>query len=548
MATQSGSIELCRFLLQTTSLFHEDSTLRAALWASLDQAETNLNVSLMEALYSLFVKDYGLSLNPNTVAMSNGLVPGYHVLYRTEAAGRLIMASQPISLLDLTPTQRFSEIVGFFGLPADTFMAQLCQENSGDPATSTDSDGKTALHWAAAHFGEWSFRCDRNLPYLLDSSDPLDRSESYMKLASRLVAMGADVHALWHSGIETKDPRMTKDTEVDPFISFLGGLFVNSWQHNWKLTTLSHAVSSWGEMLMEGGCSLPEYIATENVSLRQLRYSVYDDKYRELRVLGLVLNGESKLALEVVNVARVPIYTLQPRYVSGAWPLALPSLLPDAITWDPWQCDEIDGFRWFHSGNVKITSALYQVKATECRNDSDQSFRQARQQLFDKSQDDHGIYAGIITREAKAHQTRTDTKPRIYTRTLRRRAVSVPCFTTIPQDEQWTPYWTSRSGLYTCFHKCLFDSRWAHSHRSFRRCMQWHSRDVISKDIHSVEPGEIGWVRWLLSSEDHVPQARRYAERFCPNKLHKVEETLERATDRARMAMGPKRWEDVSGA
>jgi hypothetical protein len=552
MAAQSGSLELCRLLLQTTSLFHDESIMRQALWHSLRRVSEN--PPQIEALYNLYVGEYGMELDPRAIAWG-GFDPDTHILYRTEASIRMIMASQPFLLANLPPAHRFSQVVGSSGLPADMFMTQLCQSSSGNPATNTDSDGKTALHWAAAYFGEWSFRYVYELQHLRKVSDPLDRRESYMKLASRLVAMGADVHALWQpSELDTEDPRMTRDTEVDPFVSFLAGVFAK-WMHRWRLTTLSHAVASWGEMLMEGGCSLPRYIATENVSLRHLRYSIYDDDDRELRVLRLVLNEESKLALEVALVVSVPVYKLQPSYVSGAWPLTLPSHVPDTIIWGPWpSLDELEYFRWVRGQAVKITSALYRIKPllmADWKNDLEDSFRRSRREVFDDSQDDHGILAGIITRELKAHQSRTDTKTYTHNHSRRRRAVSVPGFKTIPKDENSTHQMICASTSYSVlrtFHKCVFDSRWALHHGSFRRCMQGDTRDVLYNHIFSAEPGESRWERWLLSSEDHVPQARRHAERLCPKKLHIVETTLERATDRARMAMGPKRLEDVSGA
>ena len=53
------------------------------------------------------------------------------------------------------------------------------------------------------------------------------------------------------------------------------------------------------------------------------------------------------------------------------------------------------------------------------------------------------------------------------------------------------------------------------------------------------------FVSWFLREERHVDVAMRFAAKFCPELMGVVEKTLERATERARLAMGPRTAEGV---
>jgi hypothetical protein len=75
--------------------------------------------------------------------------------------------------------------------------------------------------------------------------------------------------------------------------------------------------------------------------------------------------------------------------------------------------------------------------------------------------------------------------------------------------------------------------------------MQGRCRGLEAPDEADEEDYGTTFEGWFLRSEDHVHVAKRYAQKFCPERMHIVEETLERATDRARLAMGPKRPEDA---
>lgn len=66
-------------------------------------------------------------------------------------------------------------------------------------------------------------------------------------------------------------------------------------------------------------------------------------------------------------------------------------------------------------------------------------------------------------------------------------------------------------------------------------------RFSYDEDPNAFKPWSIGWECSLLHNEDNVPTARRFAERFYPDQIDVVEATSERATQRARLAMGPQR-------
>jgi hypothetical protein len=362
-------------------------------------------------------------------------------------------------------------------------------------------------------------------------SDLSHRAESYGKLAGGLIAMGADVHSLWTvppHGSAVARPRINGDmSRLDPFVSFLTGVF-NS-EPYWTDSNLSHAVSRWGELLLEGGHSLQDYISAENVSLRSFDFSLKSSLSQSdsIEVTHLVLDKNSKLALEVVNVLGIRVYEAQHTFAPGAWPSPSPPYVPDTLIWRPDPIDEQDGLRWVCTGVVSIRSHLHQVKplpAPDHEASLDRSFHLARKHLHERSQDDHGAKAEIWTRELKARETRNHT--------LRRRAASVPHFTKIPQGRRSTQYGPSHSWLrkYALrFHKCIFDSRWAlqYGHGFLRGCMQGHGRD---NDFTTLQL----WEHELFNDQAHISVARRYAERFYPGKLHVVEETLERANDQAR--------------
>jgi len=207
MAAGSECLELTRLLLQKSPSLYDKGEMHRALDTFLDRAYNpkgigkGPNFQLVDAVYSLFIGEYGLSFD---LTDEDRFRHGFN-LFLTKKTAKLIMENRDIPLADLAPAQRFSELVESHGLPADTFATLLYHRSSGNPATKRDSSGKTALHWAAGHFGEWFLRSQSVHPDI----DPSSRAESYKKLASKLITAGADLHALWRQvPVTSTSPRI----------------------------------------------------------------------------------------------------------------------------------------------------------------------------------------------------------------------------------------------------------------------------------------------------------------------------------------------------
>lgn len=219
--------------------------------------------------------------------------------------------------------------------------------------------------------------------------------------------MGADVHALWQghpwrsSELDVVS-RAAESLTQDPFVSFLNGIFGSALYS----FSLSNAVIAWGEMLVECGCSLSEYIEVENETLRCLHYKTLcsGELYRVVR---FVMFEEAKLAIEAVRLQSTPIFEAHPILLPGTWLVVWPSLLPKTLIWFPSTSEEKDGFRWIETGNVNIESLPFRVPTAAAPDNSwalNVSFHDARQQLFDQSRDDHGIVSSILVRVLRVPQ------------------------------------------------------------------------------------------------------------------------------------------------
>jgi hypothetical protein len=103
-------------------------------------------------------------------------------------------------------------------MAADTFLELLYPCSSTQLVTSTDRQGRVALHWAAKHFGYWACAWG-----LRDVCPDGSKIESYAVLLEKLIATGADVHAV-NSRHET--PLMTL---LNQFMTF----------RNWPICALS---------------------------------------------------------------------------------------------------------------------------------------------------------------------------------------------------------------------------------------------------------------------------------------------------------------------
>jgi hypothetical protein len=546
MAARYGHLELCRFLLRETSLSADNAVLGSALervqWhAWFDHREPS--ESLLAAFYQLFVGEHNLEID----LLNHHTFEDFYQLIHTKTSFGVVLASQPTPFADLSLAQKFSATIEAVGWPADTFATMLHSHDPTEVVTQTTEEGKTALHWAAAHIGEWlsRFKNIHGSPYFSR------KIESYEQLASDLIRMGANVHALWHEEIAWSSG-IRSFRNYDPFLSLFKGVDIKS-RYHWDQSCMAQAVSLWGRVLVEGGVNLHEYIVTENEFLKSIEWSDIDipssPAYNgRLDPAKLFLRSDSTLAVIIRDIPCVTVWKARATHVPGAWPAS--PLIVDTIVWLPGATDESYGFEWAPSDTIEVNTkpGLNQIDAPDMSSGSDELLHDLiidAEPRHSRSHDDHGTVAMVLSHEIRSRQQvswRHSSGPR---------ASSAPP----PQDykARLGADWTNRavympSGWRFTLHKCPLDLRWHKrslclSFSDCRRdCMQERCHDLRISDREEYS-NTFEW--WFLRNEGHVHVAKRYAQKFCPEQLHIVEATLERVTDRARLAMGPKRPEDA---
>jgi hypothetical protein len=543
MAARNGHLELCRFLLQETSHSADNAVLSSALKRVLKHAWRNsvkrgTDEPLLEDFYRLLVSQHNLDIDllepPSTLADT------WQMTHTKNSFG-VVLASQPIPFVNLSLAQKFTAAVEAVGWPVDAFATMLHSHNPIEVVTRANEEGKTALHWAAAHLGEW-------LRWTSINRHHSRNIESYAKLASDLVHRGADVHALWHekTGSFCGMPSLRRH---DPFLSLLKGIYLKT-TALWNRFSIAEAVNRWGQVLVAGGVHLDDYIVTENQFLcsnewAELYISSWDI-HGSLIPVKLWITKESTLAVEMLAIPCVTVWKAQATHIPGAWPIS--PLFVDTIIWAPGAMDECDGFYWVPIDKIHVKPGHDQVDVFNTTGGSDELLHDLiidAEPRHSISHDDHGTVAMVLSHEIRSRQQvswRHSSGPR---------ASSAPP----PQDykARLGADWTNRavympSGWRFTLHKCPLDLRWHKrslclSFSDCRRdCMQERCHDLWISDREEYS-NTFEW--WFLRNEGHVHVAKRYAQKFCPEQLHIVEATLERVTDRARLAMGPKRPEDA---
>jgi hypothetical protein len=541
MAAQNGHLELCRFLLQETSLSADNRVLSSALsefqitaWYNYQDTDE----SLLEAVYRLFVGECNLDIDLLEPPTSP------YQLAHTKNSFEVVLASQPTPFSDWSLAQKFTAAVEAVGWPADAFALMLLHHDPTEVVTRANEDGKTALHWAATHLGEWLRRASH--------SDLRSRKvESYANLASSLIRMGADVHALSHEkgGSFDGKPGLPR---YDPLISLLRGVD-RTLLFPWDRSGMTEAVSCWGQVLVEGGVHLDDYIATENQLLSSDEWSSLGIRSSgvylgNLTPIKLWITKELTLAAEILEISDVIVWKAQAIHMPGTWPGPGLPLLMDTIIWSPGAMDRCDGFKWVASDTIRVKPQRKKVDALSASGGSDELLHDSivdavreRSELT-SSHDDHGQVARVLSQEIRSRQSG-------------RRASSAPPL----QDRMATSGadWMNRvalmpSGWGFILHKCPLDSRWYKrseylrfdDSNSFRRdCLHGRCHELPGFPDERIDAAS--FEGWFLRNEDYVHVAKQYAQKFCPDRMYIVEETLERATDRARLAMGPKRPADT---
>lgn len=535
MASDSGHLELCRFLLQEAPALHSDEDLQLACDQLLgrqihERTTTKQRRQGTEAIYSLFVQEHSMPaiIDPGDSISKAWFSPagykGEHSLLITQLSLQTVLECQPTAFASLPFHRKFSMAVESTGWPVDILSSLLCQRPL-DCATATTIEGKTALHWAAAHFGEWLRRSGAWV--LLDQrQECLENAERYSDLASQLLTKGARGNVCWRG--------------CSPFVSFLTGLVGPNFHtfHNdrraWNELGLSQAVRRWGHMITSCGLDVVEYAAVENRVLRIEQSMVSGSETWSFYPTELVVLMNTELAIKIATAVKLALFETRALTVPGAWPVS--SRLPNTIFWTPDDLDEKDGIRWTRTKReVLIRSDPYLVPSGSSL-PSDSSFTSVENmratwfRLPQGTQDDCGWLA-LIAMKAKDREQRGQ---RGYGR---RRAASCPPIwnaATVGMHyvQSWSDWWC-------CLHKCPLDSRWSFYRLgllekiSLRRCMHGRCSEGYDKGWH------LSWEAWLLDSEEYTSVAKRFAARFHPDHMDLVETAQARATERARLAMAP---------
>lgn len=551
MAAREGHVELCKFFLQETAHPDEDAILSSALRTSLYyatsyqfQANEKVRQAKLEAVYNHFVDILGSNIDLSDITVTSSALPFEGFMYMTDTALKSVLASHPISFMNLPFAQKFATAVECIGWPADAFSMLLRQYEPTEAVKKTNAYGKTALHWAAEHFGEWSRRTwTRNAAYTSL------RTNEYARLATELVSIGANVHAVYHEPREDFT-RLRYAQQIDPFLALLEGVITES-MFPWRTDGLHDAVSRWGQILVEGGHDLVDYVSTVNKFLKSITWN-HQHPFHRFRALGsewpyipvrLLVSEHSKLILEIKRVPSVRTWEATVQSAPGAWPIA--AKLPDVIAWEPQEMDLRDGICWVPVRDVPFTSEPYEIRPSESsKKDLHDSLQFDVGKEIQENQDDHGFVARIHSRGSTGWR-------QIGARLGHRRSSSSP--PSLPKHGSFlfgvpTAYEhiTSGSGYHYKIHKCPLDAQWRICgdnliYDGWRRCMQGlcHEQTDTSDIWH-----ELTFEGWFLRNEEYVHVAKRYAEKFCPERMDIVDVTLERVTERKRLAMGPKRRAD----
>lgn len=520
-------LELCRFLLQACSLFHRDDIINEArrrLYAyAANRAGISRVIGLVEEVDHL-ATEYGTSADDGLdywIALGE-----FSDMYHDKDRPLLL---PHISVADAPFLERFEIAIKSICWNPEFFAASFRDDESAMLATQANKAGKTALHWALEHYG-----CFTHFSRGVSGSEINDVvvTNGYANLAVALIRKGSDVHSCWHR------PALYRTIlKASPLISLLQGLGPYK---RCIAAKLSDTVYRWGKMLAEAGMSLQKYVATENAFLRANRGAIRVLDGHEFIVADLEVSGQDRLTIRVEAAFEVRVWKARPIQVPGEWP-ASPSSpspvgrleeIPETVMWVLEECDEREGFRWVVAGNVNITTPSYLAEPPGTieyheLGSIDLSppprLDEYERPLYD---DDFSV---LMMKNDEDFRQRSH---------ARRRSASAPAVERrdrigrhmLDFPEPW------RGSL----HKCAVDERWKLSSiacPSLRDCMQGRCRDRTK----THPDGDYTWETWLMTHEDHVEVAKRFARRLYPQHLDLVEMTSVRATERAQLAMAPAR-------
>lgn len=386
-----GHLKLCEFLQEQSSYLRDDTMMLSALQYFVSGSSgrvTTFEAARREAdsVYDLFLDRHSLAL-PVTDEEHHNITfteDADSNMLLTEHSLRKIHAGQYVSIHERAFPFKFSVAMRSIGWPADALIDFLQPFDTSQLVTAQDSQARTALHWAAKHFGYWTTAWGAR------DACPFDtKAKSYAELATKLLKMSSDVHAV-NAIHET--PFMTI---LNQFITFT----------DWP--SCADMVKRWGEILVEAGLDLHSYIQVENPLLQYLaeKRRVWDGKtYYSLQPaeIRLIILQESTLAVQVKFCRPLSIW--EQRIPPGAWNRH--SRLPTRSIGIPLGVGD-DELYWREVETIKIYSALYLIQATAeadrpfyCLEDFEDNWRD----LFRGVQDDHGMVATTISRGRSRNQ------------------------------------------------------------------------------------------------------------------------------------------------
>jgi len=482
---------------------------------------------LINAVYTLFLRKHAISVDltelidkPTVKFDRDHWVDCFENVgsnpYLTDETLHEVIMSQAIPFNNWHSNDRFCAAVNAQGWPAGAFVKLINAESDVQLAQWADRRGKTALHWAAEHFGRW--RSQTVFLGLVENTEAIHRE--YGELCKMLVAKGADLHAL--------------DSEYrTPFTCVLGAMHTGP--EMWSSYSLCEAVMQWGRYIQDAGVSLHAYVAAENCLQARLGSAASNLRVQDRGhpwSCRLVITEILTLAVEVGFSVSRPMWQYKPP--PGAWRRGEYQL--EKIGWSPEFYFEGDEYTlWQRAGDLSTDLQPEIMRPDSVSIPDLSSAAWAWQEWACGAQDDHGFVCMTLQRLPGRSRERTGV----------RRAASLPPPTTVIEGLDRTPDGQRRIGYFTQgnwasdAHRCPLDLRWKSSccanndyWASQRRCMLGRCDDGESELWYSRH-----WEIELLDDESNLEIARRFTDRFRPEWRDILEEKHRRRQRRAELGM-----------
>lgn len=474
-----------------------------------------------DGMYDLLVRRHGLLLltNDDEHQDIDSLQNGQSNMLLTETSLRAILAGQFPPARGSTFDVKFQVAMRSTGWPAKSFLDFLAPCSSAQLATSTDNQRRTAMHWAAKHFGYWV--CTQSTR---DTCPDGSKVKSYATLLEKLLMTGGNVHAVDSS---YRTPLMVMLHQFAIVI-------------DWP--ACSRAVEQWGQILSGAGLDLNEYIRIENSLLMSLA-----DEQRDLdqRIyvlhpceVQLVLNGVG-LAMKVKFCRRLTVWE---HYIPpGAWDpepeLPKKSILYPSHSWK-------DPSFWHEAAKVSIFSDSYLIQATpeaEIPFWSSSNFADLWRSMFMGVQDDHGPIVHAISHDISRNRTKRLTS--------RKRASSVPCQMMLQSSDNIPESGSEHQQVYMGYdhwipivYRCLGASvrSWFAGTPdfgfSFRVGESYPLKSFDSRSFKERLEAKDDWVIQLLREKIEDDIVQKFADQCCPDLRDEVKRELAEARSIAELA------------